>query len=67
VDQYPVTDERLRQWLDEAEESGAADVAVTVKGPRLSMTARGIGRVVLLLVIGYVVLSALMFILRAPD
>lgn len=38
---YPVTDERLRRWLEDAEESRAMDAAVSVKGPSLGMT-RGV-------------------------
>lgn len=65
VTAYPVTDERLQRWLEEAEEAGDSHVGVTVEGPRLGMTARGVGKIVLILIIGYVVLSALAFILMA--
>lgn len=58
---YPVTDDRLRRWLEEAEEAGAVDAAVTVKGPSLSMTPRRVGKAVLFLVVGWFVLSTLLF------
>lgn len=60
---FPVTDERLRRWLAEIEEEGDLDVAVSVKGPEMSFTPRGIGKVVLILVIGSIIVSMLVFVL----
>jgi hypothetical protein len=60
---FPPADRRLERWLEEVAESGEMDVALTVKGPRLGMTPRRIGRIVLGLVIASFLLSILAFIL----
>jgi hypothetical protein len=60
---YPITDDRLRRWLEEAGQSEAIDAMVSVRKPRLRMTPRGIGKAVLILVVGWFVASILLFIL----
>jgi hypothetical protein len=59
---YPVRDERVRRWIEGAEEAGALDAAVSVRGPSLGMTPRGISKAVLFLVIGLLALSMLFFL-----
>jgi hypothetical protein len=60
---YPIEDKRLARWFSEAEGRGRLDVGVTVREPSVKMTPRGIGKVVLILVIGYFVVSSLWFLL----
>lgn len=60
---YPIEDERLARWFSEAEGRGRLDVGVTVREPRVKMTPTGIGKVVLILVIGYFVVSMVWFLL----
>lgn len=60
---YPVTDERLRQWLDEADEIGDVAAEVSVRGPEVKLTARGVGKVVLILFIGFLLVTPVVFIL----
>ena len=60
---YPIADERLERWFAETEAGGRSDVGVTVREPKLKMTPRGIGKVVLILVLGYFVLSTVGFLL----
>jgi hypothetical protein len=63
---YPVTDERLRRWIEAGETSGLLEAEVALRGPKLRMTPRSIAKAIALgavvVVVGWFFLSILWFV-----